>query len=365
MNMEIWHIEGMRFHFGRHGLGQEKTSSHFSSDSLFAALVARVAVLQGQTKAKSFGERFSDNKPPFVLSSAFPRAGEILFFPPPQTSTKPMDVPGAPKPKKLKQVRYVSEGLFRILLNGKTLAEEWKTAEKYHDKKVLLTKSEVAQLSTTIRARKEPMWKVTRQPRVTIDRAANNSTIYHTGQVVFNRGCGLWFGLRWLNPDPELEAQLPGLFAELGHAGLGGERSSGFGTCKIAPAGSIQLPEAANKPWVSLSRYIPNDNEIPALEYPQAAYKIESVEGWVKSTHGKKDERRKTAHMLVEGSVLGPLEADAPGQMVDAQPSYGDKKPLGHTVWRNGITLGVGLNPHRLIVTDDGTARDGSPDPAE
>ncbi len=343
MNMEIWHIDGMRFHFGRHGLGQEKTGSHFTSDSLFAALVARIATLHGKAEAASFCERFSDNKPPFVLSSAFPRVGKILLFPPPQTSRKPMDISGAPKPKKLKQVRYVSEELFRILLKGRKLAEEWESAEKYHDEKVLLTNSEADQLSHNIKTRKEPMWKVTRQPRVTIDRAANNSTIYHTGQVVFNRGCGLWFGLRWLNPAPELEDQLPGWFAELGHAGLGGERSSGFGICEITQKSNIDFPESVNKSWVSLSRYFPKEDETSALEYHLAAYEIESVEGWIKSPHGKKDERRKTVHMLAEGSVLGPLDAIAPGQMVDAQPSYGGKTPLGHAVWRNGIALGVGL----------------------
>lgn len=343
MNVEIWHINGMRFHFGQHGLGQEKTGSRFPSDSMFAALVARIAILHGQDAAKSFGERFTGYTPPFVLSSAFPRAGKILFFPPPQRQTITGDGSGNPKHKNLKKIAYVSESVFRSLLTGSTLRKQWNQNEKLHNDTVLLTAQEAATLHPEVQNGNELMWKIIRQPRVTIDRADNSSTIYHTGQIVFNQDCGLWVGLRWLESDPDLANLMPNLFQELGDAGLGGERSCGFGICEINQADNIQFPQALNKFWVSLSRYIPQQNEIQALQNPHAAYKVESVEGWVQSSYGQKDERRKIAHMLVEGSVFGPLETDAPGQMVDTQPSYGGANPLGHPAWRNGIALSVGL----------------------
>lgn len=43
MQIQSWSILGSSFHFGLHGLGQEKTSPTLSSDSLFGALVARLA----------------------------------------------------------------------------------------------------------------------------------------------------------------------------------------------------------------------------------------------------------------------------------------------------------------------------------
>ena len=83
MQLELWQITGEGFHFGRHGLEQEESGVHFPSDSLFAALVARMVALFGSTEVEEFGKAFLNGKPYFVLSSAFPRAGDVLFFPVP------------------------------------------------------------------------------------------------------------------------------------------------------------------------------------------------------------------------------------------------------------------------------------------
>ncbi len=345
MNVEIWHVKGTRFHFGRHGLGQEKSGAHFPSDSLFAALMARIAATQGREAVEAFSARFANGSPPFVLTSAFPRIGEILFFPPPLISGSKAAAPEGVKPKKLKKVAYVSEGVFRALIAGSSLEKEWQHCEKFQKDTVLLTREEAKKLphEITRQTGPEPLWKITRQPRVTIDRATNHSAIYHTGQVIFNKNAGLWFGLRWLEADAALKRQVENAFAELGHAGLGGERSSGYGVCEIKRHTEIQLPPPAGKPWVSLSRYIPKETEIFALADEVSAYQIETIGGWVRAAQGKKDERRKAVTLLSEGAVLGALKTDAPGMMVDAQPSYQEKKPLGHPVYRSGFAFGVGL----------------------
>jgi CRISPR/Cas system CSM-associated protein Csm4 (group 5 of RAMP superfamily) len=47
MQLECWNIQGASFHFGTHGLGQEQTMVTMPSDSLFGALVARLARTHG------------------------------------------------------------------------------------------------------------------------------------------------------------------------------------------------------------------------------------------------------------------------------------------------------------------------------
>ncbi len=344
MNVEIWHVEGTRFHFGRHGLGQEKSSVHFPSDSLFAALVTRIAIMYGRKSVEEFTARFIENSPPFLLTSAFPRWKDILFFPPPLSAGE-KDISDETTTKTLKKVAYLSQGVFQSVIAGRSLAKSWDSSTKFHGETVLVTKEETEGLPEKITRdiRPEPMWQSDRQPRVTIDRVANSSTIYHTGQVLFNDDGGLWFGIRWLVDEPALKEKVLNVFTELGHAGLGGERSSGYGISKITLKNEISLPQPAGKPWVSLSRFIPKEEEISALSYPEAAYQIEAVGGWARSEPGKKDGQRRIVHLLDEGAVLGSLDTNAPGMMVDAQPSYDGEKPLGHPVYRNGFALGVGL----------------------
>ncbi len=49
MQLESWTITGNGFHFGKHGLGQEQTYITMPSDSLFAALVSRMACMKAHS----------------------------------------------------------------------------------------------------------------------------------------------------------------------------------------------------------------------------------------------------------------------------------------------------------------------------
>ena len=346
MQLDIWHISGDGFHWGRHGLGQEESGRHIPSDTLFAALVARLAELEGAAAAQAFVDAGRGDTPPFVMSSAFPRAGNARFFPTPlRHPTEPK--PDGPRPKDLKRVKFVSESLFRAILAGGTLADAVQTGAKLHDGQVVfggqvvLTPIEHAQLPALVRDDNK-LWNVEKRPRVTVGRAAQNSQIYFTGRTAFHQECGLWFGVRWLTRTDTLAQTLESLLLELGDAGLGGVRSSGFGQCKIERVGSLDLPDPSGGLWVTLSRYLPRADESHALRDERSAYAVETIGGWVDSPV-RKSERRRAVRMLAEGAVLGPVARAAPGQIVDAQPDYDGKQPLGHPVWRSGLALAVGL----------------------
>lgn len=349
MPLDVWTINGSGFHFGRHGLGQEESSVHLPSDSLFAALTARLAALRGRQAVEAWSLAFAQDSPPFVLSSAFPRAGDVLFFPPPLRTAAGKTPEGTRlQHKQLKRVRYVSEGIFRQLMNGAALADLYSEALCLQQGGVLVSAEEMRRLPEAQR-RGAALWTVERRPRVTIGRVVHNSELYFTGRTQFAAGCGLWFAVRWLDPASPYRADLPDLLADLGDAGLGGERASGFGCAAIRPGGSLELPDAPGRPWVTLSRYLPHPQDAPALLDARAAFTIETVGGWVESP-GNAAERRRSLRMLAEGSVLGPLNRAVPGQMADVQPDYAGTRPIGHPVWRNGQALAVGFAPGALEV---------------
>jgi CRISPR-associated protein Csm4 len=342
MRVETWKItsDGGGFHFGRHGLGQEETAITMSSDSLFAALINRRAVSANAQAVNDFIKPFIDGEPPFALSSTFPFAGDVHFFPVPFRAV--FDTAAESDSKNYKRVAFVSEGLFRELLDGKSLKDIYASAEKLMGGKVIVGQDELPSLPETIR-NGEPIWKTETRPRVTLGRAVQNSSIFFTGRVTYAKDCGLWFGLRWQSEDTAMKNLLKNLFAELGDSGLGAERNVGFGSCKIEAQSEIELPEAEGKAWVSLSRYLPRKDEISALSDARAAYRIVNVGGWLDSPI-KRGQRRRAVNLLEEGATLGSVERSIPGEIVDVRPSYQtDLDPLGHPVYRSGLALAVGM----------------------
>ncbi len=346
MRLDIWNISGSGFHFGRHGLGQEESSIHWPSDSLFAAITARVAALQGASGVQTWMDHFLDDPPVLVLTSAFPRAGSVQFYPAPLRTRRQSGSEERVPHKTIKRLKFVSESVLHKLLDGALLAEQYDEKLTFQGGQVLVDQKDLPALPEDIRTRKLSVWKVEQQPRVALGRVQVNSNLYHTGRTVFSPQCGLWFGVQWLKTDDTVKAFLEEILNDLGYAGLGGERSSGFGSADLQPAGSIEFSDYPGQPWVSLSRYLPRNGESAALLDPLAAYNMENVGGWAQSA-SQKAERRRNVRMLVEGSVFGAVEG-TPGRVVDVQPDYGGTQPLGHPVWRNGAAVAVGFKPGAL-----------------
>jgi CRISPR-associated protein Csm4 len=341
MQLDAWHIDGDGFHFGRHGLGQEESGWHIPSDSLLSACIARLAELRGPAAVQGLMDLLRAEHAPFVLSSAFARAGPVYFFPTPLRPARE-GAANELRPKDLKKIIFVSSDIFRSLLGGRSLAELAAKARRLQGGAAIISEAEWPQLPEPARAA-QAIWDIQKRPRVALGRMTQNSQIYFTGRTAFQPDCGLWFGVRWLQRTPALEDMLAALFAELGDAGLGGERSAGFGRCAIIQAGSMELPEVGHGPWVTLSRFIPRAEEANALQDEAAAYAVETVGGWVDSPVSK-SERRRTVRMIAEGAVLGPVARAVPGQVADVQPDYNGKQPLGHAVWRSGLALAVGAS---------------------
>jgi CRISPR-associated protein Csm4 len=357
----------LKFHSGLHvgdrGMTLEESSVVVSSGTLFSALVA-VARRMGQDPADIVAP-FLAGEPPFLLTSAFPIAGEVRFFPLPIPLAHwfPPEVLRARR-KGLKRIRFISEGILRLLLDNTPMAS-WlfpKDATAPPEKGVALhkgsfwlTQEEVSKLPPSLQVRRDSLhalwWhKVYAQdqvPRVTIDRIASTSNIFHAGRVRFNETCGLWFGIAWRTPQQTVGDQSL-TFAELfrraltllGEDGLGGERSVGYGAFDWEEDGEIDLPAGQpDTPLLLLSRYHPREAELPAtLMGKHAAYSLIPKGGWVQ-TWDDKAQRRRRLWLLTEGSVIQPSTAGPWGDLTDVRPNTG----FPHPVWRYGLALGAAL----------------------
>ncbi len=377
------------FHIGIRGVNLEESGTHIPSDTIFAALVDAVArigvdperfvapfprhIPSGPPEALSSPGGGSD--PPFLLTSAFPFVGAVRFFPMPV----PLDRWFQPstlkeRSKDLKRVRFVSEALFRRMLDGEQM-DDWlfpENPQEEPEKGVALqgetfwlTRDECKGLPEHMRRdpqtgrpispralRRHAAYRVTIVPRVTVDRVSSASEIYHTGRVSLSPACGLWLGILWKKPDATVtdgltyHAVVRQALALLGDDGLGGERSVGYGAFSLegGDAEKLSLPDpAAGKPLWLLSRYHPRPEEVGALTAPSAAYNLVSVGGWLRTWDGAA-QRRQRLWLLAEGSVICPDGNGPWGDLTDVRPRYTNPAgDLPHPVWRYGVAIGAVL----------------------
>lgn len=351
-------------HLGTRGVNLEEHGVHVPSDTLFSALVDVWRRLGGDPQR--FAQPFLDREPPFLLSSAFPVAGQVRFFPMPVDiglvlSAGTLDGRG----KAAKRIKYLSEALWRRALAGEAL-DSWlfpagertdpTSGVTVQNGDLWMTLDEVSALPDELRQRPARalrhrlLWSSQRVPRVTVDRVSSSSTIYHTGRTSFAPGCGLWFGVAWQHPTAKIDGDgrsyreaLALAIDALQHDGLGGERSAGYGAFAHTTMGELTSPDpAAGQPAWLLSRYHPCADELPAALTAEAAYRLVSVAGWLRTPDGP-GQRRKRLTLLAEGSIVRSPRYPA-GDVVDVKPTYAN--PTGdtpHSVFRYGLALAAGL----------------------
>ncbi len=366
-------------HIGTRGVNLEEGGQTIPSDTLFAALLDAWQRRGGGARtgnaklgvAEVFAQPFLSQppNPPFLLSSAFPFVGEVLFFPMPLDLRQlfgPKIMQG--RSKEIRRIRYLSQGLFQKALQGKVLdddlfpEDEWAEPERgaaLHNGTLWFHLDEMDAFPAEFKreARKRhalralPAWSAGRLPRVTVSRITSASNLFHAGRVVFARGCGLWFGVEWRSPDLKVE---PGglsyaqafeqALAMLQDDGLGGERSSGYGSFKAAAGKPLEFRAEVVPGELSflLSRYHPGEAELPAAlnGSPSTAYSLVAVSGWLRSPEGPA-QRRKRLFMVSEGSLITPPRYPT-GEVCDVRPTYQNPAgDLAHPVYRCGLALAV------------------------
>jgi CRISPR-associated protein Csm4 len=235
-------------HIGDRGVGLEATRTHVSADTLFSALCSAWRTIYGiEGLYRDVLDWFLEEggNEPFFLSSAFPWAGCVRFFPRPLLRPEHLTLaPG--HEKSLKHVRFVSERIFADLVCAVPLRFDLQAC--FNDGSVWATHEEKAQLQRTWADDATGdivLWRTAVVPRVTLDRSTAASEIWHLGETCFVHGAGLWFAAVF-NPDhgDELRHRFAACLRLLGDSGLGGERGAGHGLFTPSGATDLILPEA-------------------------------------------------------------------------------------------------------------------------
>jgi CRISPR-associated protein Csm4 len=380
--MPAWNAYHLTFrsglHIGTRGVNPEETGVVIPSDTLFAALYVAWARWRGD--GEPFAKRFfgAQADPPFLLTSTFPYAGGVRFYPMPVDAARlfsPNTI--SDYGKRLKRIHYFSEGLLQKALQDPRL-DDWlfpldeddepKTGVALQNGALWLTLAEVESLPQNFRLitdalgkprrrpaaalRYLPVWASGHVPHVVVSRVASTPTLYHTGKVVYSAGCGLWFGVHWRQPEAALAAPdnrftYQAAFTQaldlLGQDGLGGRRSTGHGAFTYEKLDQPALPvPAAGELGYLLSRYHPKRDEVlPALvDNLTTAYQLTSVGGWLQSPSAPA-QRRKRLYLVTEGSLV-ILPGELSGDVVDVQPEYENPQgALPHRVYRYGLACAL------------------------
>ena len=304
-------------HLGRRGVGLEATEISIPADTLFSAICQTWRTFYGEESLTDFLAQYEGGEP-FLLTSAFPFAGSIRFFPKPLINFK---VNADHDRKTLKKVRFISERRFHQIVDDKQVVFD---SDDLIKGKNLINDGQLWIHS----ADKCPdtVWKTDKRPRVTLDRQSSASEIWHLGGVKFHKDCGLWFDAKF--DTEETQEQIETILRVLGDTGIGGERSAGYGIFDLHRKPAEPRSEAEIDRFVTLSPVCPRDaDELNRLIQGDVGYTLEERSGWIGSAEGS-GLRRKQIWMFAEGSVLSGSGSQA-GCLVDLKP-----EACPHPVWR-------------------------------
>ena len=299
-------------HLGRRGVGLETTEISISADTLFSAICQTWRTFYGEESLTDFLTQYETGEP-FLLTSAFPFAGDIRFFPKPLID---LNVNADDDRKELKKVRYLSERRFRQIVDGESVTFD--SAHLINDGQLWIHGDD---------KRPHTIWKTDKRPRVTLDRQSSASEIWHLKVVKFEEGCGLWFDAKF--EAEETQRQIETILRVLGDTGVGGERSAGYGAFNLHSKLAEPQPESELARFVTLSPICPRaTDQLSALIQGDAiGYTLEERSGWIGSSEGS-GLRRQQVWVFAEGSVLNGSGARV-GRLVDLKPDL-----CPHPVWR-------------------------------
>lgn len=239
------------------------------SDTIFGLMCWGIEQVHGKNYLEDLLAAFHDQKPPFLISSAFPYRNDgkkkTLFLPKPTVGAPETEMtPGKMKSyKDYKKVALLPDDLFEKLRRGVISEKE------FFD---------------------ERMWENQPDPEITkdqiphnnIDRLANTSKNLFYTEEYFIRNGGLYFFLKIF--DKELEPKLKGVLQFFEHTGFGGDASSGKGSFELEISESdFELNLSDSTGQMNLSLYLPGDEEIQFYSgHPSKVwYQLETRKGKV------------------------------------------------------------------------------------
>ena len=262
------------------------------SDTLFGAITSAISELYPEILEDMLKE-FSDGRPPFILSSAFPyiynEETKVRFYPKIildyDSSSINRDIL-----KKYKKVNFIEEDIFLSLINGDLTELDIlnKYGEYYESGSLLMTKDYGidAHISGNI------------LPNNSVNRLTNESDAIFYSQGDTFQNMGLFFIINFF--DKEYADIIKNVFKFLKDRGFGRDLSTGKGQFdyEISDDLLVEFKNCEGQCFTTLSRYIPTSEDLDKInEY--SAYEIDSKRGRHPS-----GEIRKEVKFFKEGSTF-------------------------------------------------------------
>lgn len=340
MTERVYHLRFRSpLRIGERGVGLEATRTYIPADTLFSAVCSAWRLLYDTDSLQSeLLHPFSKAQTvPFLISSAFPFAGEVCFYPKP-LGIRPSNLNKSEKI--FKRVRFVSKIVFQQMIEGSP--PDFQERDCANGDLVWLTYDERKSLNDCVdeATGKLLFWKTTVVPRVTLDRITNASQIWHMGMVQFVKGAGLWFAVRFLQDSEAIVNKFEACLRLLEDSGIGGERGAGLGLFRFESKDHNVPNNPSATRFMTLSPFCPaSKDELQSLLGEQVSYDLILRRGWIDSPEGG-NLRRKQLWMFGEGSVLTGNPQAAVGSLQDTKP---DGIPDLHPVYRYGYAFPVGV----------------------
>jgi len=291
------------------------------SDTLFSAIVNSIVAIFGKIPEDLF------SSPRFFNSSAFPYSVNQLFFPRPRVF-----IPGSDQSlsKKIKKTGFVSEEIFESLLRGETINI---SEDNFHTGGFL-----------SFGKLQNEVFTIQEIPRCRIKRTSGETEIFYSQRVRFAEDAGLFFLVRFPNPDFKSTVFDPAL-NYLSDTGIGGDRSVGNGQFEFScEEFDLQEIDENAKYFTNLSLYCPTKDEIGKGILNNAKYSMIKRQNWIYS-EGPQPIRSKSVRMFIEGSVFGSVP-EVRGKIVETTPQIAGEY-IDHSVYRSGLLFGVPVSENQ------------------
>jgi len=353
-------------------------ASWTSSDMLFGAICSGLGTLGTDLTA------MFQTGPGFAVSSAFPvRFGDRpqRFYPKPLTfdvslravlssaNGKTLASRIGPKKfarevsamiKRLKQVGFLSEELFKQVANGSTAPLDVIFDDLTDGKRftwigdLLMLSMESSGWPLNQNGEPASLFMEVETLHNQIDRVAGATVeglLFYEPQIRFHPQAGLWALVRTQDEDTLHSRVMPAL-RYLADSGLGANRTWGYGCFKLdGPEILEELPGSGTQAngWMSLSRYLPKEGEW--REGEPIAYRLASL--WPKREHKFPPDTPVETSAPIYKRRLRVFEPGSVFPLDPAQPInidwYGDLAELvrvgegPNQVFQSGLAIPIGL----------------------
>jgi CRISPR-associated protein Csm4 len=304
-------------HLSRNPHQGEQTRDWIGSDTLFSALFS-CGIQLGADPEELYAEMASSR-----FSSAFPFAGDTLYFPRPFCRIPPIQgMESDPKSgKKIKKIQYLDFDYFQKLLSGNL---KYIVPQDLSDSGKFISSS-----------RNFPQLVKATHSRVQLDAETHESVPFSLENIHLTDDSGLYFLVQVENgglPDIIYSA-----LRLLSDQGIGADRHVGYGKFEVQEIKPFSFNLPPSEYYVTLGTVFPDDRISMEMDCPHSgcSWKLKLSEGYI-STPGSEaflGLQRKNMLMLTEGAVIYSKGQTPCGLIQDLKPD----DPSGlHPVWRDG-----------------------------